>query len=419
MKIEKYSIGIGDRFGKQGKAQLSALAEAKKRGLSVVPVWNKSNREHSIIGTRPENVKAEADAAVKALGWKDSHYVDADHISLKNVDGFIEASNFFTLDVADFIGKPAEGDAIKSFVKKHGKYAGTLKIPGVTGALKVTEKQIETIAGKFLFAAQEAGRIYKHVEKEKGKDKFITEVSFDESDVPQTPLEMFFILAAIADEGVPAQTIAPKFTGRFNKGVDYVGDIKVFEREFNDDIAVVAFAVKEFGMPASLKLSVHSGSDKFSIYEPIRKALQKTGAGLHLKTAGTTWLEELCGLAEAGGEGLVIAKEVYFAAHSRLDEMCKPYATVIDVNPVKLPAPVAVANWTSSQFVAALRHVPSCREFNPSFRQLLHVGYKVAAEMGGRYLKAVDKFEEVVAKGVHDNLLERHIMKVFPGIRPA
>lgn len=414
MKIEKYSMGIGDRFGRQGRAQLKAMIEARKLGIDVVPVWNKSNREHSIIGTKPGDVRVEADSAVAAMGWKHPYHVDADHISLKTVDGFIAASDFFTLDVADFIGKKAEAASIDAFVKKYVRYAGKLKIPGVDGEFDVTEAQIRTIAGKFLFAVQDAGRIYRHVEAGRGKDTFITEVSFDESDVPQSPLEMFFILAAIADEGIPAQTIAPKFTGRFNKGVDYVGEPAAFEKEFNDDIAVVAFAVKEFGLPETLKLSVHSGSDKFSIYEPVRKALKKTGAGLHLKTAGTTWLEELCGLAEAGGEGLQIAKEVYALAYGRLDEMCKPYATVIDVAPARLPLPETVNNWDAEKYVNALRHVPENPDFNADFRQLLHVGYKVAAEMGARYLAAVDKFEIVVAKGVMTNLLERHIKKVFP-----
>ena len=98
------------------------------------------------------------------------------------------------------------------------------------------------------------------------------------------------LLAALADEKVRAQTIAPKFTGRFNKGVDYVGDLAQFEREFSDDLAVIAHAVARYGLPANLKLSVHSGSDKFSLYPIIRRALARTGAGVHLKTAGTTWL---------------------------------------------------------------------------------------------------------------------------------
>src|SRR5207249_1055188 len=143
----------------------------------------------------------------------------------------------------------------------------------------------------------EAGCIYRHIAQHKSGAEFITEVSMDETDAPQTPPELLVILAAIADAQIPIQTIAPKFTGRFNKGVDYAGDLSQFEKEFNDDLAVIAFAVKAYRLPATLKLSVHSGSDKFSIYAPIRRALARFDAGLHLKTAGTTWLEELIGLA--------------------------------------------------------------------------------------------------------------------------
>ncbi len=130
----------------------------------------------------------------------------------------------------------------------------------------------------------------------------------DETDSPQTPPELLIILAALADEQIPIQTIAPKFTGRFNKGVDYVGDLKQFEQEFNEDLAVIAFAVQQYGLPPSLKLSVHSGSDKFSIYEPIRHALKNLTPASTSRRPGTTWLEELIGLAEAGGDGLEIAQ---------------------------------------------------------------------------------------------------------------
>lgn len=130
----------------------------------------------------------------------------------------------------------------------------------------------------------------KKIATKKGEGTFIAEVSMDETDAPQTPIEMFFILAAIADRKIPAQTIAPKFTGRFNKGVDYVGDVEQFRIEFEQDLAIIDFAVKEFDLPENLKLSVHSGSDKFSIYGVIGDAIRKYDAGLHLKTAGTTWL---------------------------------------------------------------------------------------------------------------------------------
>src|SRR3954468_24401479 len=349
MQLPKLSMGVGDRFAHQGKAQLAAFVKAKKLGVEVAPVWNKSNREHNIVHSEPDSVRVEADAAVKALGWTSPYFVDADHIGVKTVDRFIAASDFFTLDVADFIAKPAAEEDITEFVSAHSQYTGSLKVPGIDGALDVTTSRIESIARKYLFAAQEAARIYRYVTAAKGEGKFVPEVSMDETDQPQTPLELLFILAALAQEKVPLQTIAPKFTGRFNKGVDYVGDLKQFEKEFNDDLCVIAFAVKQFGLPANLKLSVHSGSDKFSIYPIIYRAIQRTGAGLHLKTAGTTWLEELIGLASARGEGLVIAREIYAQALSRMDELCAPYASVIDIDKSKLPTPAEVNAWSGDQ----------------------------------------------------------------------
>jgi len=412
MKIEKYSMGIGDRFGCQGAAQLRALMLARELGVTIVPVWNKSFREHSIIGTSPADVRVEADAAVKALGWTDSYYVDADHIGLQTVEAFIDSSDFFTLDVADFIGEAADETAVTAFTTKYARLAGTLSIPGIEHAFEISPEQISGIAAKYLRGVQEAGKIYRHIASVKGPDTFITEVSMDETDSPQTPVEMLFILAAIADEGIPAQTIAPKFTGRFNKGVDYVGDVSQFTKEFEEDLAVIAYAVKEFGLPETLKLSVHSGSDKFAIYGPIGTALKKFDAGLHLKTAGTTWLEELIGLAESGGEGLVIAQEVYARAFGRYDELCGPYATVIDIDKSRLPSPEAVAEWSGERYANTLRHDQSCPDYSPDFRQLLHVGYKVAAEMGARYLEALKANEAVIAEHVGTNIYNRHVCRL-------
>jgi hypothetical protein len=409
MMLGKYSFGLGDRFGRQGRAQLTAVMAAKRQGVEITPVWNKSNREHTIIGTKPPDVRREADAAVAACGWKGPYFVDADHIGLGNVDGFIDASDFFTLDVADFIGKPAQQADIDVFSKRHADLVGSHRIDGIDGPVQIDKARLQAIASKYLFAAQQAGKIYRHVEAAKGAGKFVTEVSMDETDAPQTPIEMLVILAALADEGIPAQTVAPKFSGRFNKGVDYVGDLKQFAREFEQDLAVIRFAVKQFGLPASLKLSVHSGSDKFSIYQPIRKALKKFDAGLHLKTAGTTWLEELIGLAVAGGEGLAIAKDIYAKALTRMDELCGPYATVIDIDKSKLPPADEVARWDSRQFAAALRHDQSCPQYNPHLRQLLHVGYKLAAELGPRFLDALAKYETTVAEQVTANIYDRHI----------
>jgi tagaturonate epimerase len=400
--MQKYSLGVGDRFAHQAKAQLEACRKAVAHGVAVIPVWNKSNREHLIVGSEPASVRAAADAAVRELGWTLPYHVDADHINLGTVDRFVDASDFYTLDVANAIGQAPAVDDVAAFVARHPELVR-----------ETSAEAVQRTACKYLFAVQQAGAIYRHIAEKRDGRPFITEVSMDETDSPETPPELLVILAAIADEKIPIQTIAPKFTGRFNKGVDYVGDVEQFEREFSDDLAVIAHAVAEYGLPANLKLSVHSGSDKFSIYASIRRALQRTGAGVHVKTAGTTWLEELIGLAEAGGEGLELARQVYVKAYADKEALCEPYASVIDIDYGRLPAPEEVQSWTSEQYTSALRHEQSNPGFNPDVRQLLHVGYKVAAKMGERYLRMLEACEASISRNVTENLFERHIKPIF------
>ncbi len=413
--LPKYSVGVGDRFAHQAKAQLSACMRAAEAGIEVVPVWNKSNREHLIIGTESGQTRAAADAAVKALGWKEPYFVDADHITLKTVERFLEPCDFFTLDVAEEIGKPALPEDVDAFLSWHPELIGEVQIPRIAEPFKADIAFVRSVANKFLAAVKDAGKIYRLLVERKGEGSFVPEISMDETDAPQTPVELLIILAAIADEKIPIQTIAPKFTGRFNKGVDYVGDVAQFAKEFEEDLAAIDFAIKRYGLPENLKLSVHSGSDKFSIYKPIHEALVKFDAGVHVKTAGTTWLEEIIGLAEAGGSGLEIAKDVYREAYAHAEELCKPYATVIDIDYAKLSQPAVVDGWTSEQFTSALRHDQSNAAYNPSFRQLLHVGFKVAAKMGDRYLNALEANEEIVARNVTANLYDRHIRPIFLG----
>jgi hypothetical protein len=349
---------------------------------------------------------------VAALGWDKDYHLDADHINLTTVDRFIAPCDFFTLDVADDIGHAAPPADVEAFLDKHPELLGSIDIEGIDAPFDISREESARIANKFLLATQKAGAIYRHILAAKGTD-FITEVSMDETDSPQTPAELLIILAALSDQHVPIQTIAPKFTGRFNKGVDYVGDVAQFEKEFNDDLAVIAHAIKRYGLPSTLKLSVHSGSDKFSIYPAIRRALQRSGAGLHVKTAGTNWLEELIGLAEAGGDALALAKEIYAKALDYKEALCQPYATVIDIDDSKLPSAADVNNWSSEQYVNALRHIPTNPQYNPHFRQLLHVGFKIAAQLGTRYTDALKTHREIIAKNVTLNLLERHIRPLF------
>ena len=160
MKLGKFSIGVGDRFSHQGKAQLRAIMRANETGLEINPVWNKSNREHTYVHSEPIDTRREADEAVKALGYNGQYFVDADHINLSTVDRFVAVSDFFTLDVASFIGKPSSQEDIDTFIASCEKYLGELQVPGMEKPLSITKELLEDIANKFLSATQQASEIY-------------------------------------------------------------------------------------------------------------------------------------------------------------------------------------------------------------------------------------------------------------------
>ncbi len=415
--LPRFSFGVGDRFAHEAAAQLAAFEQLAAAGVVAAPVWNKSNREHSFIGSEPGSVRAAAAAAVAERGWRHPWFVDADHIGLATVDRFLDSSDFFTIDVADAIGSPAAAADIDAFLRRHPELTGPVAVAGIEEPVPLSADAARATAAHYLAACQEAGRVYRHIAARKAD--FVTEVSMDETDSPQTPPELLVILALLADERIPVDTIAPKFSGRFNKGVDYVGDLDQFAREFAADVAILAHASQAYGLPPGLKLSVHSGSDKFSLYPVIRETAARTGAGFHLKTAGTTWLEELIGLAEAGGDGLELAREIYAESLDRIDALTGPYATVIDIDRSRLPPAAEVQAWSGPRLAAAIRHVPTDADFNPHVRQLLHVAFKLAAQRGSRYTDLLVANREIVGRQVTENLFERHMRPLFLGAAPA
>jgi hypothetical protein len=412
-KLGKYSMGLGDRFGHQGSAQLKAITDAGIKGIEITPVWNKSNREHVTIGTQPGDVRTEADNVTKKAGFKKPYFVDADHINFDTVDRFIDASDFFTIDVAAYISKKAGEEDIKFFIEKAEKYTGELLVPGIPKPFKISKQYITNVTEKYLFAAKKAGEIYRKIEKSKGRGKFVTEISMDEVPDPQTPSELFFILMMLGQEKIPLQTIAPKFSGRFNKGVDYVGNPEMFAFEFEQDLLVIEKAVKEFRLPDNLKMSIHSGSDKFAIYPHIGRIINKHNKGIHLKTAGTTWLEEVTGLALSGGEALDFVKNIYYKSLEKIDELCAPYADVIDIDRSSLPSKAEVSDWDNLKFADSVRHDQGNKSYNPNIRQLIHVAYKLAALKMDEYFKLLDKNEKTVSGCVYENVYNRHICRLF------
>jgi len=413
ISLPKNSFGIGDRFGKQGEPLLKAFLKAKERDIEVSPVFNKSNREHITVNTQPKSVKDEAESAVKALGWDSDYFVDADHITLDTVDGFIPYADFFTIDVAEQIGSLAPKQDIEAYVKRAGEFTGQIEIPGIVSGFSVDEAFIQQMAGKYLLATQKAKEIFDHIKQAKQNEPFAVEVSMDEVEEPQKPLELFFILHMIAYQGIPIDTIAPKFSGRFNKGVDYEGSVASFEEEFENDILIINHAIKTFDLKPSLKLSVHTGSDKFSIYPIINKLIKRYECGVHIKTAGTTWLAEIEALAGCGGPALAFCKEIYKEAYVQYDALTKPYATVINIDRSKLPPTDAIDEWDGETFQRKITHDLNNFDYNPNIRQLMHVGYKLAGQRMKAYLGLLDQYADQVSERVTENIWEKHISKVF------
>jgi len=414
--LEKYSIGVGDRFGQQAEAQLKALVKAGERGIHLVPVWNKSYREHHILHTHPDTMRREADQAVHELGWKASYYVDADHVGTKNIESFLACCDYFTLDVGESIGGPVDSVEVDRRMRELFPGKAFPDIPGLSGTAGQDGPVLRKYIEKYLPAVKEAAGLYHRIESAKQGEAFVVEISMDETSEAHTPHEMAVILALAASEGIPLQVVAPKFEGHFYKGIDYVGEVRRFSECFSDHLAVIRFSVGQFGLPKQLKLSVHSGSDKFSIYPAMRRALRKFDSGVHIKTAGTTWLEEIAGLSAAGGGGLRTAKLIYSRAYERYDELCTPYEPVLSIDRNRLPHPRTVESWTADGFAGAVRHDSRNPLYNPNMRQLLHVAFKIAAEMGNEFLDLVRECRGLIGDQVTENLYSRHILPLFEGL---
>lgn len=403
--IEKFSFGIGDRFGREGKVQLKAIQEINRLGFPVVPVWNKSNREHELTGTTQEAVRREADEAVSANNWSEKYYVDADHITMGNVEKFIDFSDFFTIDVAGSIGKPADPAIRSDYLKRTVRAA----IPGF--ALQLENYDLRLFADRYLAALQEIKRLHDYITLQ--KPDAIIEISMDEVATAQSPLDLYFILKELRHLDIEPHTLAPKFTGLFPKGVDYEGDTEEFAHELEEDIRILKIAADQLEFSNAIKLSIHSGSDKFSIYPAIRDLCKKYDSGIHIKTAGTTWLEEVIGLSRGGGEGLRIAKEIYSQGIERFAELSAPYESVLHIDRSQLPPPKEVMTWNSAHLAKTLIHDKSCRDYNPHFRQLVHIAYKIAAEMGMEFMDALEHYREPIEEQVYVNLFNRHLLRLF------
>ena len=288
------SFGFGDRLGLATPGHLAALRAASQRGIVFAPILaQQSVRENARTGRTPQNVIDDARRAAEAAGWDGPWGADADH--LKNPDDiapFAQAGyTFYTVDPGDHVDNNADSaplDALRT------KLAGAvwedlasryLNQGGEPAWGRFSEETLLRAAAKYGRAIEHAAAMYRRLADMVADFDF--EVSVDETDSPTTALEHYFIVNELVRLGVHFTSLAPRFIGRFEKGVDYIGDLTALDAELARHAAVTA----HFG---TYKLSLHSGSDKFSVYPLIAR---HWGSRLHVKTAGTSYLEALRVLA--------------------------------------------------------------------------------------------------------------------------
>jgi hypothetical protein len=283
------SFGFGDRLGLATAGHIAAV-----RGTKFAPVFaQQSVRENARTGRTPRQVLDDARRAVEAAGWEAPWGADADHLkTLEDIPPFVEAGyTFFTVDPGEYVDNAADTDPPDLLERKaagldwEALSASYLRPNGEQAWGRFEAASLQRAAVKYGRAIRHAAEMYRRISQM--RDEFDFEVSVDETDSPTTPLEHFFIAGELTRLGVRFTSLAPRFIGRFEKGVDYIGSLAALDAEFAQHAAVTA----HFG---TYKLSLHSGSDKFSVYPLIAK---HWGDRIHVKTAGTSYLEALRVLA--------------------------------------------------------------------------------------------------------------------------
>ncbi|HLO16099.1 MAG TPA: tagaturonate epimerase family protein, partial [Anaerolineales bacterium] len=340
-------------------------------------------------------------------GWRGGIGADADHLKMPDdIDACLSAGfTFFTIDPGAYVDNRAERASLSELhelaeqlpaniqPKKSGLRNKTFHIEDLF--IKFDEVILFRAAVKYGKAVTHVAAMYHHLEKAAGSRPFELEVSVDETDQPTSHAEHVYIASELKRLGVRWVSLAPRYVGRFEKGVDYIGDTKAFE----GDIAGHAAIAREFG---PYKLSLHSGSDKFSIY-PI--AMRQTWGLLHLKTAGTSYLEALRTIAHFDVD---FFREIYDFARERYEADKASYH--VSAQLARAPVPGDIKEWAAllDQFDA---------------REILHVtfGSVLTERTSNGSLRFYDRFMQIlkVNPGAYAVNLEKHFVRHLQPFMPA
>ncbi len=394
----KRTIGLGDRLGIATQGHIRALAQ-----YDAIPILaQQSIRELTLTNRTFADVLDAATFAIFREDFQRGYGADGDH--LKTVSEIEMAlSNGFTcitLDCSEYIRNDVlnmSDEEVASLSKLDGSFESLycnqeFNIEGHT--IKLSLENLERIMLVYIDAVEFAESVYhRYIE---GKD-IDFEISIDETNTPTTPEQHFFVANELSRRGIQIQTLAPRFVGEFQKGIDYIGDIKEFERDFNFHAGIARF----FGY----KLSIHSGSDKFSIYPIIGKGSRGI---IHVKTAGTSWLEAMRVVAMTNP---ALYREVHSYALTVFSQAKKYYHVTTDIYRIPL-----LESITDAELAQLFDQVDS--------RQLIHITYGLilnAKNNNGKHLFREQLFklwknEEQLYAECLERHLGMHLQLLYNGI---
>ena len=373
------TVGCGDRLG---LATTGHILAAKKVQISPV-LAQQSMRELTMTGRTFRNVVDDACFLVFAEDYRDGYGADGDHLkTIKDIDTALAVGMpMITLDLSDVMNAAA-GDWDAAAVDKafaelpaglrnlvDAEYAGKNFVLSDNVTVALDALTARRCAVMYTSALDFAFQVYEHLKAARG-DEFDLEISIDETSSPTLPGHHLFIVRELRRRGVEFSSLAPRFIGEFQKAVDYIGDLDEFDRQFR----VHALIARNYG---NYKISVHSGSDKFAVYPTVGR---ETRHYLHLKTAGTSWLEAVTVIAQ---NDPALYRDMHQCALDNVEAMLKLYHITADFN--KIPAVSTLSD----------AELPALMEM-PEARQLLHINYGpiLTGNLRERFFKAMHKFED-------------------------
>jgi hypothetical protein len=392
----KTSFGYGDRLGIATPGHIRAA-----RHSIAAPIFaQQSVRENTRIGRTPQQVMDAAMWGVFQMGWRESWGADADHMKqVSDIDAFVDAGyTFFTIDPGDHVDDSAE-DADEAILRAkvqalpwddlesspenlRSQFPQTITIDGFT--LVFDERTIFKAAAKYGKAVAHTVRMARHLRSRKEGTPFDLEMSVDETHTTTTLEEHFYIASELQRLGVEWVSLAPRFVGRFEKGVDYIGDLDELDRNIAGHAAVIRY----FG--STYKLSVHTGSDKFGVY-PL--AMKHTGGLVHVKTAGTSYLEALRVMGAVEPDWF---REILDFSRSRYERDRVSYHVSAEL--AKVPAASDLANEELPDLL---------NQFDA--RQVLHVTFGSVLDTYGEQLKTMLRQHEAEYLDAIQAHFDRHL----------